>query len=155
MISKTIGCRGTLFSDKPICPIEWVFFHMGWSIHSKILSEACGGTEIFAGTGRVMGQDGRGKWWKLWWSYDGFMFFMMNYDELWWIMMIIMNYDELWWIMMNYDELWGFMTICEDLYGILMFFSGFILVFWGFQPPRGSDQWGVQQQFCQSFAKIL
>ena len=41
--------------------------------------------------------------------------------------------------MMNYDELWGFMTICEDLYGILMF-SGFMIVFWGCQPPTGSDQ---------------
>lgn len=64
------------------------------------LSEACGGIEMFAGTGRVMGQDGRGKWW----IYDGFMM------VLWWIYI-------LWWIMMNYDGgLWLFVRIYMEFW---------------------------------------
>ena len=64
------------------------------------LSEACGGIEMFAGTGRVMGQDGRGKWW----IYDGPMmdlYFMMNYDGGLWLFVRI--YMEFWCF---FQDLW-------------------------------------------------
>ena len=52
-------------------------------------------------------------WW-LWWYmmiYDDIWWYMMIYDDIWWYMMIMMIHEDIWWYMMIYDDIWWYMMI--------------------------------------------